>query len=245
MTCQDLPDYTRKVIIEYTGGFIGLEELATRLGFIAPFNLQGNLVLMEDFETEETEWTSATGVPLDTVLRTSRTKWSGNWCIHCHTEAGAGAEAWAIRALHFAGIARYGLFGRAKWDADLGILGFEILLQSRTHTYYVGVRYNLTTTTLEVRDIGVADHVVDNALTINPATAIWFPILLTFDLNTLLFDRLYFAEIEYDISAHAFTATALAASPFTQITFGTEGFLGSAAHDTHWDDIVLVKNLPA
>ena len=32
MACKDLPDHTRKVIIEYTGGFIGLEELAARLG---------------------------------------------------------------------------------------------------------------------------------------------------------------------------------------------------------------------
>lgn len=244
MVCQDLPDYTKMVIIKYTGGFIGLEELATRLGFIAPFDLMGNVVLMEDFETEETEWVETENTANDLVERVSRTKWSGNWSMHVHTDGIATAEAWAHRYFHFPGISKYGLFGRAKWDADLCHLEFGAVFQSLTHTYGIWIIYRLFMPQLAIADWGGGGYIIPTPPTINPATANWFPILLTFDLNTLRGDKLYFAGFEYDISPLVLTATALAASPYAYVWFGTEHEGVCVAHDTWWDDIVLVKNLP-
>ena len=53
MVQKDLPDYTREMILRYEGGFVGLEELAARLKSIVPWDLKGNILLLEDFESEE------------------------------------------------------------------------------------------------------------------------------------------------------------------------------------------------
>ena len=239
MVCQDLPDYTRKMIIEYSGGFIGLEELATRLGFIAPFNLQGNLVMMEDFETEETEWAFTANTANDLVERVSTTKWSGNWSIHIHTDGIATAEAWAHRDFYYPGLLKYGFFCRAKWDTNLCVMQIDISFQSPTHFYSIFINYNLLLPRLTVVDIGGAGVVCSTTL-----TAIWFPIYLTFDLSTMRGDKLFFAGFEFDISTLGLTAVAVPASPYTRIRFGTEHVAGGVAHDTWWDDIVLTKNVP-
>ena len=241
--CMDLPDYTRKVIIEYTGGFIGLEELATRLGFIAPFNLQGNLVMMEDFETEETEWDLTDVGVACTSTRVSRRKWSGNWSIEHVIAAAIGRHASIHRVIHFPGVVKYGLFGRFCWTDDFQNNQFGVEFDDGTYRYNVGMGYNLVTTSVGYLDDTGNITVIDATLDLGYAGYVWYPFMLTFDLNTLLYDKLWIADREYDISGAIVRRRGFVTPQRATISHGGVT-LAAAGFTMYADDIVLVKNVP-
>jgi len=243
MVCQDLPDYSRKVIIEYTGGFMGLEELATRLGFIAPFDLQGNVVMMEDFETEETEWGFTAVGGTTAAARQSRHKFSGNWAIELFVDNVAGAVADVHRHIYYPGAVKCGLFCRVKFDKNASIMRFGAEFWNGTHRFNPICEYNRVTTTLSIFDDTLSQVTVDAALEIARNDLIWVPWLIIFDLSTGLWDRIRFGDMEYDRSANVLVNGAVVRAKY--------GWLGVAALDVagagftcYTDDIVLVRNVP-
>lgn len=200
---SDLPDYTRRITHIYTGGFIGLEELAVRLGSIVPYNLQGNVIFMEDFETEETEWTLDEDGGDSLASRQTRQKYQGNWAMKLLADDVASAYAGMSNLIHIPGLAKYGQYGRFKWDENLQRLRFRNHFLVEGVNYYVGMRYSLPTTTLEVESGDDTWVPVATNLSIGEGTAVWYPITLTYDLVNLLYDKLKIAEYEYDISAYS------------------------------------------
>jgi len=243
MVCQDLPDYTRKVIIEYTGGFVGLEELATRLGFIAPFNLQGNLVMMEDFETEATEWYLTPGGGLSTVTRQTRHKWSGNWAIELFTDDVGGAVSQVARAVHYPGDLKYGLFGRFMWDDAIQdvILGCTVF--TGTRQIEVWVQYIGAINALNIWDSTGGYVPIDAAFDLHNALLTWYPLLLVFDTATEMWVSLRIGGYSIDLSTYALDAVGLVASPYIWIVASNGAYLGTG-HTSYVDDIVLTKNVP-
>lgn len=243
MVCQDLPDYTRKVIIEYTGGFIGLEELATRLGFIAPFNLQGNVVMMEDFETEETEWTLTPFGGLSTVTRQTRHKWSGNWAIELFTDDVAGALSQVGREVYYPGDLKYGLFGRFMWDDTAQYVIFGCTIWTGSRQLEIWVRYNVATNTLQIWDSTGGYVTIDPAFLLHDATLIWYPLLLIFDTATEMWVSLQIGDYSFDLTAYALDASDLVASPYIWIVASNTAIAGTG-YTSYVDDIVLTKNVP-
>uniref|UniRef100_A0A6H1ZVC9 Uncharacterized protein n=1 Tax=viral metagenome TaxID=1070528 RepID=A0A6H1ZVC9_9ZZZZ len=243
MACKDLPDHTRKVIIEYTGGFIGLEELATRLGFIAPFNLQGNVVLMEDFETEMTEWLYETEGGPGAPVRSSRHKWSGNWSADLAVNAVINSYTEITRHIHFPGLVKYGLFGRFCWKDDCRFVALTIDLDDNTNIHSIRVGYSLPTNQVAVFDDTPGWQNLLPLLDLANTEWAWYPFLVTFDLATLRYDKLYIAGHEYDLSTYGIARFPTAG--FERTIIGATGQEVLAIGFTFYvEDIVLVKNLP-
>lgn len=243
MSVRDLPDYTRQVVIRYEGGFIGLEELAARLGSIVPYDLRGNIVLMEDFESELTEWTDSSEGDGSSATRQTRHKYSGDWSLKLHKISGVSRSAACHRHLHFPGITKYAAFCRFAWDDDCYDIGLSLLFRTETGTMRAQVNYDRSITTLNVRTTGNTKYEVDDALELGESTFIFFPMLVTFNLATGYYDKLYFADREYDISSVALYPTAIGGRE--QLTVMVEALADSApALDTYFDDIIIAKNVP-
>ena len=239
----DLPDYTRKIVIEYSGGFIGLEELATRLGFIAPFNLQGNLVLAEDFETEAVEWDLTIVGGVGVASRSSRRKYSGNWSIKLAIPATADAYATPTRHIHFPGVVKYGLFGRFCFTNDCQKIWMEALFEEGATEYKVGLRYDFQNTTLELWDSTEAYVTFDTDLNLWSDVGCWYPFLLTFDLKEKVFDKLFVGATEYDLSSYGVANQANVEPVHAELSFGALT-PSDDAFTCYFDDLVLVKNVP-
>jgi len=203
MPLTDLPDHTRQITVLYTGGFIGLEELAVRLGSIAPYNLQGNVVFMEDFETEETEWVLDEDGGDSLASRQTRQKYQGNWAIKLLVDDVADAYAGIARLVHIPGVAKYAQYGRFRWDEDLQRLTFRNHFLIEGVNYYVGMRYSFPTTTLEIESGDDTWVPVVTDLSIGGSTAVWYPITLIYDLVNLRYDKVIIADYEYDLSAYS------------------------------------------
>jgi len=230
------------MVIEYTGGFIGLEELAARLKSIVPWDMRGNVVLAEDFETELTDWYDASRLGGSATSRTTRHKYSGNWSLKLYNGGVVGAEAYLYRYFHFPGLTKYAAFARFCWDDSGRRVVLYLELRSGTQEFEILAAYDLPTTTLHVMTTGGAYHDLTVDLDLGEAVYTWYPLMVTFDLRTRLYNRLYFADKEYDISSIAIPYASAGADPRGMIEVGAT--YGDAVPFTAYvDDVVLAKNV--
>lgn len=197
---KDLPDYTKQMVIRYEGGFIGLEELAARLGSIVPWSLQGNVYFVEDFETEETEWTLAASVGNHKAIRQTRHKYSGDWALELYYENDGLGNGYAERYLASPGIQKYGVSCMMAWDSDMQRCGMTLDIYTTTKMYFVGWIYDLPTTTLSVLNESSAWEAVATDLDLSQSAFTWYPVTFIFDLVNEAHNTLSIGGIEYDIS---------------------------------------------
>ena len=240
---RDLPDYTKLITVNYEGGFVGLEELAARLGSIAPFNLKGNIVLMEDFESEETEWMLETSGVDSVAARTSRHKFSGDWAIKLTAGGGATDYAQMRRQIYCPGLSKLAIFARIAWVkgsyhwelfATYDILGVST---------YARVGYDLETGDLYIKTTGGNYQAIASSLFITPAEYAFYPILLTVDLVNGKYDKLYFGDTEYDLSTYELSTVDDLANTYLEVGVINYGG-GSYIWTIYVDDIIIAKNVP-
>ena len=240
---RDLPDGTRKMTIAYTGGFVGLEELAVRLGSIVPYNLLGNVVLMEDFETTLTEWVADVIGVGNTVARSTTHKYSGSYSIEFDISTPGTNWGMVTRHIYYPGVDKYGLFCRAAWDDSMEVFDISVSFYDGIYVYGNGVKYDYLNKRLQIYD-DTGDWVtIDDDLDLGFPSLTWCPMLFTFDLASLLFDKVYIAGHEYDISAYGVFREADDTPEHGEIVLiaaeeGGGGFIMYA------DDVVLVKGVP-
>ena len=239
----DLPDYTRQVTIRYEGGFLGLEELAVRLGFPGVWNLKGNIVLMEDFESELTEWLDDSDGIGSTAARTSSHKYSGDWSVKLHTISTIGARAGLERYFHCSGVGKYAVFMRICLEEHYPRVGFFLELDTPTINAVVDVRFDYWTKTLSVLGYGGISHTVATDMDLNCEQLTWYPLMVTFDLAQKTYDKLYFSDREYDISDVALDYAEPGDPLWGYLKISTEQWAGTS-FDVYVDDIIIAKNVP-
>ena len=243
MSLRGHPDYVTPVSQVYIEGLVGLEELAARLGSIVPWDIEGNVVLMEDFETELTEWVSDCDGLGSTATRSSRHKYSGDWSAKLYNVGGVGAGADLYRYLHYPGLLKYAIFARWCWDENCKTIFLSAILRSGSKEFYIEFTYDLLTTTLSVLTTDGDQHDVDTALTLSEDTHVWYPALITADLAAEKYDKLYFADKEYDISDVDLLVTSEALLPDGIIRVGAISG-GGATFTAYVDGVILAKNVP-
>jgi len=100
----------------------------------------------------------------------------------------------------------------------------------------------LPTTTLSVMTTGGAYHPLAVDLDLSELFYTWYPMMIVFDLRTRLYNSLYFAGREYDISGIALDYTSVGRDPHGMIIVGaTHG--GLIPFTAYADDIVLANNV--
>jgi len=242
MTVKDLPDYTRQMVIKYEGGFVGLEELAIRLGFIGPWDLRGNVILMDDFESELTEWATDTEAGGSSVARSSTHKYSGDWSVKLSIAALVNGYASIIRRLLPPGLLRYGLFARFGWEYNYGLISLYLNYMTGTTRYTVDVDYDALAGTLVVYPHGGGTHTVASDLWVSFSGFKWIPMLVTFDMATKCYDKIYFADVEYDVSGVEIAHSGTTAKPCIEVN--PMAFNEAAnAWTCYIDDVLLAKNV--
>lgn len=243
MTTKDLPDHTKEVILRYTGGFIGLEELSVRLGYPGPWEHGGNVVFMDNFDTEETDWDIAVTGAGAAVARSSRHKFSGDWSLKFTVPDVAGADATAQRWLSYPGSAKYGLFARLGWDTDLTAFFINLYMGDGTSKYQAWVQYNLNTQVLRLLHPTGPYANIATSLELGEAEVTFYPIFLVVDLDTGKYDKLYFADVEHDLSAYSLYSAGLSDLPYSNIYIGGQR-IGTGAFNVYLDAVVLLKDVP-
>lgn len=243
MTVTDLPDYTSEIAIRHLGGFIGLEELATRLGFIAPFDLRGNVVLMEDFESELTEWADESDGAGCTATRSSRHKYSGDRAVKLLNAGGAGKYAIITRYLAFPGVNKQVAFARFCADEDIQLIALFLRWRTGARDVIVEAKYNHLLDKLTIETSDAEDYVVATELNLTLGTHTWFPFYFTYDLSTGYYGKVSIMDREFDVSTIPINIGAAVTSRYGLIEAYAEA-TQTGAFTVYVDDIVLAKNVP-
>jgi hypothetical protein len=241
----DLPDYTREMVLKGAAGFTGLEELAARLGSIVPWDVKGNIVLMEDFESEETEWVNNSDALGSTATRSSRHKYSGDWSLKLDCVANDNAYAEWFRHWGKPLKSKYGLFCRAFLVSYVYDLVLEVKINTPTEEFMAQVDLDLWNGDIFVKTTGGTWHTVTSSLNlwIN-SEGKWHSILLTSDLNTGYYSKIVIGDVEYDISDVPLYQPITGKSGHGTVFIDLWGNHGHAS-TAYVDDIILVKNIPS
>ena len=243
MTPRGHPDYVTPVSQVYIEGLVGLEELAARLGSIVPWDMEGNIVLMEDFESELTDWIDDSFAGTSTATRSSRHKFSGDWSVKLDVAGAAITYSWLRRYLHYPGLLKYALFGRFCFDEDAEYIELGIAIHTGTESCAISARYDRANETLMVMSTGEMYTSAGTPPALSQTTPVFYPLLLTFDLSTGYYDKLYLADTEYDISNIPFYHIASPAPPRGVLLVGA-GTVATATFTAYVDGVILAKNVP-
>jgi len=243
VTIRDLPDYTREMVLRHVGGYIGMEELAARLGSCVPGNMPGNLVLMEQFDTELTDFRD-TSTGNATAERCSRQKFSGDWSVKLTPDnVGAYYSGRIRRRLHFPGLKKYGLFTRLGWDTDLCYWTVGITFWTGSRKVEVAIRYDYREETLAVLISPPEYKDVATGLTLGRSDVLWFPLLVTFDLTAEAYLKLYFAGTEYTVSSYSLKAADDTTDPYCQIAVFSASNAPAQSFVSYVDAVVLTSDV--
>jgi len=243
MSPRGHPDYITPVTHVTVEGLAGLEELAARLSSIVPWDMEGNVVLMEDFETELTDWTDTSSGGTSSAARSSRHKYSGDWSVKLDVAGAAVTYATIRRLLHYPGLLKYALFGRFCFDEDAEYIELGAELNTGEEEYVAYAKYDRANETLEVYSTGEAYVSAGTPPALSQATPVFYPLLLTLDLATGYYDKLYLGDTEYDISTIPLWRETNDDPPRGKL-FAKAGTVATAVFTAYVDDIVLAKNVP-
>jgi hypothetical protein len=240
---KDLPDYTTQVILRYEGGFIGLEELAARLGAVPPWNLRGNLVFMDGFEAELTDWHDE-GTVAGMITRTTRHKFSGDWSVKLSISISESTNYGVIRRyFHYPGDGKQALFMRLGWDDDLQIFLVRGNLYTGSRELVFELGYNLETGELVVLTTGDTYYPVATGLYRGVGEVVFFPILLEFDTENEVYGTLYFADKQYDLSSVPLMAGDSSSRPQATLDIFPYGETAENTFDIYLDCVAWTKNI--
>jgi hypothetical protein len=243
MALKDLPDYTKEITLTGLAGFTGLEELAVRLGSIVPWDMKGNIVLMEDFESELTEWTDGSDSPC-TATRSSRHKFSGDWSLKLNYPSALGVKnIRAYRDFHFPGMVKYAAFARFCLGDGSNIPWLFLELYNSETLYIIDLRWDGSNITFSVITTGGAYQDIPGCLTFIPGIDTWFPIMITFDLKSGYYDKLYISGQEFDISDIPLYSEPSVGRTWGYFEVGVQQ-ASEGAIATYVDDIIIAKNVP-
>lgn len=243
MAVHDLPDYTREMIIKYTGGFIGLEELAYRLKSIVPWDLQGNVIFMEDFESEVTEWDLVPDGTGSSAARSSVRKWSGDWSIKLVAGDEVDASSYIERNYNGNEAVRLGFFSRLLLLSGTGAIILRGSFQVGAFDNHFALRFRPADQVLEYFD----ENGIWQTITLDWLGRVdggWWPLLLVVDLTTGYYVKAFFGGTEFDLSAYKVEQEDATGFSFAGSLVVEVDAVGAEGGTIHVDDIVVVKNVP-
>jgi hypothetical protein len=243
VTVHDLPDYTREMIIKFTGGFIGLEELAYRLKSIVPWDLQGNVIFLEDFESEVTEWDLVVVGTLSSAARSSERKWSGDWSLKLVADDEVDATAYATRQFGVPDKTKLGIFTRLGFLNNQKEIIIECGVSQDNAQYQPALLYRGEANELYYRDDTDTFQLLASDVSLGLTEILWWPFLLVVDLETGKYVKAVVNNTTYDLSDKAMY-DAGAGVPFYGSVAVRANAVGAFGTTTYVDDIIVVKNVP-
>lgn len=243
---RGLPDWTRKIVIEHTGGLMGLQELAARLKSIVPWDMEGNVLIVDDFYLSSPKnWTFDTsGAGSSTAFETTITHSSTS---SYKLVSGSVADAYACMQKYFyhPGDSKYAL---SVWialdDAKAISQRIEIhlhFLKDDLNTY-ARLRYDAPAETLSILT-DIDTWTVIATIDIVPDAIAFIPFRLDIDLTNLLYRTVKLGSHEYDISAYSLPQEAGTSYERSYIAIYNKA-LDSTGCTIYADSIVLAYNVP-
>lgn len=239
---RDLPDHTQQIVLRYEGGFIGLEELAVRVGSIVPWDFKGNIFLAEGFESEDTEVDSHAETAASTAARSSAHKYQGDWSFKLET--GDVADEYTYLGLNLVQPTGSKIAVQSMLGFDSGVKEIIYTLDAwdGTNYYHAAIKYNRNDQKLYYLDSSSTYQEFASSVRLGKAAFMWVPFRLGFDPTTGYYTKAYVAGVEYDLSGYAMNSGSTVGNSLIVVGVANYALAGLGC-TIHVDNIVGAANV--
>ena len=223
--------------------YIGAGELAARLGSINTYERRGNVVFIDDFEDSTLKWKVGGSGTDHTEVRTNNSAHSKNYSMKL-TTGNAALDGAYIQHLHYVPpLKRLGIeMAVALEVATPGQIWNEAMIYDGSYYIHPQALYYPSSGSLKITDEN------DVAQTIATVSTKRDPLFynqwkMVFDLNTYKYVRMFFNNVEYDISDYGIyrVLNSSAAHMYIQILAYNAS---SGNHSAYIDNVILTQNEP-
>jgi len=218
-----------------------LGELAARINVVNTFDRRGNLVWWDDFEDNLNKWNAVVSGGAPTYELSTTEARSG--AKSCKLQPGATAG-------NSVGVARYaGLFtGTEKIGLELSAILNEYLrlelyiYKIQSDAYQLAqIRYDLTSSTLDLNVGGTGIVTLDSALELKPNNT-WHTLKMVADFtDASVYTRLLINNLVYDLSAYSLFSSSISADDHYYIKIVAYN-MADGAHPAYIDDVIITQN---
>lgn len=194
------PDYGAQAVKETVFGQADLGELAASLGSIDTFDRRGDIVWLDDFESDVLKWTLILPGVGDSVVASSEAARNGAFSAKLTT---GNVIADMVTMVHYS---PYPVTSRVGFEIsftvhnNLSDLIFSQRLYDGSDEHFARVRYRPATDVLEYLDRNAVWQNLATSLVLLDAAYILHTIKLVMDLNTQEYIRIIVDDVDYDLS---------------------------------------------
>lgn len=206
MPVKDLPDYTRQMIIRHTGGFVGLSELAARQWSIVPWDIDGNVFMMEDFSCDLANWTTSTDGAGASVAIDGTHYMGREPSLKLLCPSGAGTYARAYRLLPHLGNKKYAFACGLALPTNIPDIRFLATFKKGDTYTYSAVKISRLDQEISIKTGAGSWQVIISLDQVDDTVDLFHLLLFSVDLGNSIYKKLLFDDTEYDISAYSLSS---------------------------------------
>ena len=180
--------------------YIGLGELAARLGSIKTYTKQGEIVFMDDFEDSTLKWNTTSTGSGGSVVKTNEKVHSGNFALKMTT--GNAADNYALLYKYFPRpfSNRLGLECSFTIEDDTKWFWINGVFYTGTTRYRTGIRYDYPNRKLLYLNSSNVFADLQTDLDVYPYNQSYHTLKYTVDITTKKYITCFFNHLEIDMS---------------------------------------------
>lgn len=220
-----------------------MAELAARLGSIVTFDRNGDVIWMDDFESNLEKWshvTSGTGALVELSAAAAR-----NGGLSCLLKTGDAVNNLAT-IIHLGPPpvkSKVGLEVSFTVDDDLNYIYFRMLCYDGTNIHEINIRYDPANTTLAYRDSAGDWQNITTTLHLQEGSSMFHTIKIVVDLVNEEYCYIILDNINYDLSGIAYRLTGSEAAPSLYIDVRAYAGVDDNV-SVYIDDVIITQNEP-
>lgn len=222
---------------------IGNAELAARLSSINTFDRRGDVVWMDDFESNVPKWAETTvGAGNSKEYSTDRA-FMGSTSMKLITGAADGRVMGIQKKFALPRTTKIGIEARVFMETEDTWTTVIIYGRADNYLYYGRVRWSFTDRTFQYQPkTGPWITLKDNTFN-DTGDEAWIPIKLVIDYDTLKYVRVIFGDTEYDLSSEALPTMPIPG--VDSILIGVDVTAKAAASSIIYvDNVIFTQNEP-
>jgi len=243
MSRYGLPDYGMYAALENMGNLVDYGELAARLGSIATFNREGNIVFWDDFEHTPLKWTTDTSNPNSTVGLSDKEVLSGGQCVELVTGIHLGYETGIERT--------FPCFTTGKQGMEIGFSNelkeyrfyVEVFIREVTHYYRVRVRINFGLGKIELWADDSQWHEIATGIELTDTKNLFHYFKVVVDTGERRYTRIMLDRNEYNVEEYNMLKYVGATGESFEIKYYIRNYISTVCK-MYLDNFILTQNEP-
>lgn len=241
---QDLPDWTRKIIIEQTGTLISLGEVAARQSIVFSYDRRGEALWWDDFEHGFTRWVTVTGGAGSSIGTSNLWPRSGTTSIEAAVDANSGNYARMKRYGWPPVSGKWGVEVAATWDVNCRQVSLQFEVQRGGLACWMMAKIEVQSGELLVVDSVGSDYVVATGLSLKHTAWQLHNLKIVGDITNQAWVRVLLDGTEYPITGVPLYTYANASADYSCIWVQAKNTVAGTAFEVYFDDVILTRGEP-